>query len=215
MLRSMFVQQLEESVTHIQELGERTLVQLDRAIACFETGDTSKVDDIIANDKKINKRELELNEQVFDIIARQQPVASDLRKLIVVMKISGDLERVADLAVDMAKVSRRISAVDDDTISELSSLAKDARAMVAKALVAYKEKDVFAAQQLAKEDDAIDERFGKFIKRLFRQDVNEQNVEGTTQLAFIARYVERIADYATNLSEWIIYEANGHHFDLN
>ncbi|MFB4210808.1 phosphate signaling complex protein PhoU [Shouchella sp. JSM 1781072] len=215
MLRSMFVQQLEESVTHIQELGERTLVQLDRAIACFETGDTSKVDEIIANDKKINKRELELNEQVFDIIARQQPVASDLRKLIVVMKISGDLERVADLAVDMAKVSRRISAVDDDTISELSSLAKDARAMVAKALVAYKEKDVFAAQQLAKEDDVIDERFGKFIKRLFRQDVNEQNIEETTQLAFIARYVERIADYATNLSEWIIYEANGHHFDLN
>ncbi|KQL57615.1 MULTISPECIES: phosphate signaling complex protein PhoU [Bacillaceae] len=215
MLRSMFVQQLEETVSHIQELGERTLIQLDEAIQSFEYRDTKKVEAIIANDKKINKRELELNEQVFDIIARQQPVAGDLRKLIVVMKISGDLERVADLAVDIAKVSRRLSDVDESTLTELTVLAKDARAMVAKALIAYKEKDVVSAQQLAKEDDLIDEQFGKFIKRLFRQDVNEQNVEATTQLAFIARYVERIADYATNLSEWIIYEANGHHFDLN
>ncbi len=165
---------------------------------------------------RLNKNELELNERVFDIIARQQPVASDLRRLIVVMKIAGDLERVADLAVDMAKVSRRLIHYDASGVrSELVQLAKDARQMVAKALVAYQNKDVLAAQQLARLDDEIDERFGRFIKKIFRQEVEEQDVEMITQLAFIARYVERIADYATNLSEWIIYEANGQHFDLN
>lgn len=217
MLRSLFHQQLDEAAMHIQGLGSATLSQLDLAIGSFKNKDASNVSVIIENDKGINKNELDLNERVFDIIARQQPVASDLRKLIVVMKIAGDLERVADLAVDLAKVSKRLVAYEgqSDTRQELSLLATDARNMVAKALVAYKNQDVMAAQQLAKLDDEIDERFGLFIKHLFRQDVGEPDVEMITQLAFIARYVERIADYATNLSEWIIYEANGQHFDLN
>lgn len=216
MLRSVFHQQLEQAAEHIQELGNNTLMQLDRAIDGFEQGDDSQIDEIIKNDASINKNELDLNERVFDIIARQQPVASDLRMLIVVMKIAGDLERVADLAVDMAKVSRRLTHYETAGVrDELVQLAKDARQMVAQALVAYQNKDVLAAQQLARLDDEIDERFGRFIKKLFRQEVKEQDVEMITQLAFIARYVERIADYATNLSEWIIYEANGQHFDLN
>ncbi|WP_078391798.1 phosphate signaling complex protein PhoU [Shouchella patagoniensis] len=216
MLRSVFHQQLEQAAEHIQELGNNTLMQLDRAIDGFEQGDDSQIDEIIKNDASINKNELDLNERVFDIIARQQPVASDLRMVIVVMKIAGDLERVADLAVDMAKVSRRLTHYETAGVrDELVQLAKDARQMVAQALVAYQNKDVLAAQQLARLDDEIDERFGRFIKKLFRQEVKEQDVEMITQLAFIARYVERIADYATNLSEWIIYEANGQHFDLN
>ncbi|GAF13339.1 phosphate transport system regulatory protein PhoU [Bacillus sp. JCM 19046] len=215
MLRSLFHQQLDEVANHIQELGSATLAQLDLAIASFANQDAASVAAIIDNDKNINKNELDLNERVFDIIARQQPVASDLRKLIVVMKIAGDLERVADLAVDLAKVSKRLVPYQGEARQELSLLATDARNMVAKALIAYKNQDVMAAQQLAKLDDEIDERFGLFIKHLFRQDVGEPDVEMITQLAFIARYVERIADYATNLSEWIIYEANGQHFDLN
>ncbi|WMM31327.1 phosphate signaling complex protein PhoU [Shouchella clausii] len=216
MLRSMFQEQLDEVAGRIQVLGTAVLKQLDAAIDGLSTKNRAAVQQIIDNDADINKSELDINEKVFDIIARQQPVATDLRRLIVVMKMAGDLERVADFAVDIAKVSRRIDDFPNEELKqELIELALDAKGMIEKALHAYATKNVLTAQQLAKADDEIDERFGKLIKKLFRQETTDQDVEAITQLAFIARYIERIADYATNLSEWILYEANGQYVDLN
>ncbi|TSB46176.1 phosphate signaling complex protein PhoU [Alkalicoccobacillus porphyridii] len=216
MLRSSFHQHLEDVKDQITRLGEEVLIQFDKSLEAFEQSDRELIDHIIQHDAKVNKLELDINNEVFQLIARQQPVATDLRNLIVAMKISGDLERVGDLAVDLAKVSKRIDPSSYlEKKQELLTMAGDARSMLKESLEAFKTKNLIVAQKMAALDDKVDEQFGRFIKRLFKDGTTEHDAEQLTQLAFIARYIERIADYATNVAEWVIYESNGEHFDLN
>ncbi|MEN0644242.1 phosphate signaling complex protein PhoU [Alkalicoccobacillus gibsonii] len=216
MLRSSFHQHLENVKDQISHLGKEVLTQFDQAIHAFEHSDLDVIKKVISYDEQINKYELEINNEVFQLIARQQPVATDLRSLIVAMKIAGDLERVGDLTVDMAKVSKRIDAESYlEKKHELLTMALDARKMLEESLVSFQTKNLIVAQKMAAFDDKVDAQFGQFIKGLFQNETSEHGAEQLTQLAFIARYIERIADYATNVAEWVIYESNGEHFDLN
>ncbi|MEK4565728.1 phosphate signaling complex protein PhoU [Alkalihalobacillus sp. FSL R5-0424] len=216
MLRSSFHQHLENVKDQISHLGKEVLSQFDKAIHAFEHSDLDVMKKVISYDEQINKYELQINNEVFQLIARQQPVATDLRSLIVAMKIAGDLERVGDLTVDMAKVSKRIEAESYlEKKHELLTMALDARKMLEESLVSFQTKNLIVAQKMAAFDDKVDAQFGQFIKGLFQSDTSEHGAEQLTQLAFIARYIERIADYATNVAEWVIYESNGEHFDLN
>lgn len=216
MLRSSFHQHMEDVKAQITNLGAEVLQQFDRAIEAFEKSDLDLMNTIIEYDTKINEYELQINNEVFQLIARQQPVATDLRNLIAAMKIAGDLERVGDLTVDMAKVSKRIDKASyTEKKQELLQMAGDARKMMKESLESFRTKNLIVAQKMAALDDKVDAQFGHFIKGLFKNGTTEQDAEQLTQLAFIARYIERIADYATNVAEWVIYESNGEHFDLN
>ncbi|WP_017726821.1 phosphate signaling complex protein PhoU [Halalkalibacterium ligniniphilum] len=216
MLRTSFHQKIDEIKEKIIFMGKETERQLNKAIEAISNPDAELKESIIREDKEINKLELDINNEVFLLIAKQQPVASDLRKLIVALKISSDLERVGDLAVDMAKVSRRLDVtVFKEKREALLEIAEQAKFMLNEALEAYKTSNILSAQKLATLDDKVDTLFSEFIKGLFREGVSKHDAEQVTQLAFIARYIERIADYGTNLGEWVVYEVNGKHFDLN
>lgn len=218
MVRGTFETSLEELNTNILEMGEMVEDALELAISGFSEDNIEKLDKVIKEDIKINQYEININEKVTLMIAKQQPVAKDLRKVIVALKISSDLERVGDLAVDIAKVSKRLSDKEEkfkQKKKELLAIAKVAQHMITDALDAYQEKDVLKSQKIAQLDDSVDKEYGTFIRELFKANPHSTSAEQITNLAFIGRYIERIADYATNLAEWVVYEANGQYFDLN
>ncbi len=198
-------------------MGKQVQKILDELIKAFSLFDNKVMEAIIINDVFINQKELELHDKVTILISTQQPVATDLRKLIVVLKISSDLERVADLAVDIAKQSKRLIKEClipyQDKLLTMFVLAQD---MIQRSLHSFELSDLLYAQKIAVLDDKVDFLYGELIKDLFNTSKQHGiEVGQVTQLAFIGRYIERIADYATNLAEWVIYEVNGKHFDLN
>lgn len=215
--REVFHDGLKQLRKSIIVLGKEVEFAFSESIKAFETNDLIKFNEIKKNDYKINQLELSINEKATLLIAKQQPVASDLRKIITAIKISSDLERVGDLAVDIAKAAKRIPQTGNgiDT-SKLMEMSKIAREMLEKSLIAYQNENVLEAQQIATVDDQVDELYAQFIKEIFKNgSTMPSEIEQLTQLAFMARYIERIADYATNIAELVIYEVNGQYYDLN
>ncbi|WP_413379492.1 phosphate signaling complex protein PhoU [Alkalihalobacillus sp. 1P02AB] len=214
--RENFQQQLQAIKNQLLGMGTRVSEVLNETHEAFREADLIKMESIIQDDHFINELEHQLNDSVTLLITKQQPVATDLRKLIVTLKISSDLERVGDLAVDMAKAARRLdNSLLTDTKEKMLKMFHLAEQMIEESLKAYDGSDAMLAQRIASLDDHVDRMYGEIIKELFEMNSGEVGVNQITQLAFIGRYIERIADYATNITEWVIYELNGKHFDLN
>lgn len=215
-IRGNFTHQLVEVKQEIQKMGQQVKQSLSLAIEAFQQGNVMKMEKVIQGDIEINQMELAINDEVVLMIAKQQPVAGDLRKLIVALKISSDLERIGDLAVDMAKVSKRIDTNyltgQRDVLLEMADIACN---MLETSLNAYMTSDILVAQRIAMLDDKVDQMYGQYIRDIMNLGTEALRAEQTTQLAFLGRYIERIADYATNVAEWVVYEVNGKHFDLN
>jgi phosphate transport system protein len=211
-----FHSQLDYVKQELLTMGNRVEEVIAEMKEAFESDNKAQMETLIAEDSAINQLELDMHDKVTLLISKQQPVATDLRKLIVALKISSDLERVADLVVDMAKQSIRMNKYSLPVYKEqLLAMFLIAEDMITKSLEAYEKSDILMAQKIALTDDKVDTQYGDLIRELFKVEDASVEVDQITQLAFIGRYIERIADYATNISEWVVYEVNGKHFDLN
>lgn len=215
-VRGAYEQELSSLQDEVYNMGSEVIQTFTRTMELLDKEKGHLLQEIIDYDKVINTKDLEIHDKATLMIARQQPVATDLRTTIVALKISSDLERVGDLTVDIIKASRRMSVFEPaQKIEEMREMASIAGSMMERALSAYKHKDLMTAQQIAVLDDKVDAKYKAFVRGLFSMSIEQNEIENIAQLAFIGRYIERIADYATNLAEWIVYEQNGQHFDLN
>jgi len=218
LMREGFVTELSELKEEIMLLGSMVEKAFKDVVLALEHNNNSMFDKVIENDQYVNSLELNINEKATLLIMKQQPVASDLRRIIVALKVSSDLERVGDLAVDMAKSAKRMQGSKNLDINQedLMFMAHTTQEMLRDVLNAYLNGNVIEAQRIANKDDDVDDAYGKFVKSIFKVvSDGKETTELIAQLAFIARYIERIADYCTNIAEWIIYEVNGERFDLN
>ncbi|SFE71387.1 phosphate signaling complex protein PhoU [Alteribacillus iranensis] len=214
-VRGLYDRELNELKEDILSMGDQVVLAFSQALSFLETREVSRINTFITDDEKVNKSELAIHDKVTMMIARQQPVATDLRVAIAALKIASDMERIGDLAVDIGKAAKRLSEETKiEDIQDIREMATIAEEMLTSVFEAYKNRDLMQAQQVAVMDDKVDDLYSRFIKKLFTS-TDLLGVEQTTQLAFVGRYVERIADYATNLAEWVVYETNGKHFDLN
>ncbi|MEH7236027.1 phosphate signaling complex protein PhoU [Bacillus sp. JJ1562] len=172
---------------------------------------------IIEEDAKINELEEQINNLIILLIAQQQPVASDLRTIIAGLKISNDVERIGDLAVNIAKSVIHIG--DGPLIKpivDIPKMADMALDMLNNVIKAYIEKDIELAITTAKTDDEVDALYGKILKELLElMPSKPDSFNQITQLSFVSRNIERIADHTTNMSEHIIYMVKGKNVDLN
>lgn len=184
----------------------QSLISLDRAQAEFW----------ITEDQKVNDFERQVDDACVRLIATQQPVAKDLRKIISAMKISTDLERMADLAIDIAKIVRRIEGPLCKPLIDIPLMAEKALGMMRQGLEAYSNEDMALAHNLAVQDDEVDHLYKQVVRDLLVIMSNKPEIiDQGMYLSFVGRYLERIADHATNIGENVIYIATAERHDLN
>jgi len=193
-------------VERILQGSMQALITLDRVQAEFW----------ITEDQKVNDFERQVDDACVRLIATQQPVAKDLRKIIAAMKISTDLERMADLAIDIAKVVRRIEGPICKPLIDIPLMAEKALGMMRQGLEAYSNEDMELAHNLALQDDEVDHLYKQVVRDLLvimaqKPEILDQGM----YLTLVSRYLERIADHATNIGENVIYIATAERHDLN
>lgn len=206
--------ELQEDILKMGGLVERAIAN---SVDSLSKQDVALAEEVIAGDDQIDNMMAQVEEYCIRLIATQQPLAKDLRRIFTAIKISTDLERIADYAVDIARVTRRIGT--DPLIKpliDIPHMALIVQKMVHEALDAYIREDVDLAQKLALDDDEVDHTYARIFKELLNfMMADPNNIGQATSLLFVSKHLERIGDHATNLGESIIYLVTGEREELN
>ena len=200
----------------LKDMGQEVARILQGCMQSLTSLDRTEAEFWIAEDQLVNDFERQVDDECVRLIATQQPVAKDLRKIISAMKISTDLERMADLSVDIAKVVRRIERPLCKPLIDIPLMAEKALAMMRQGLEAYSNEDKELAHGLAVQDDEVDHLYNQVVRDLLViMSKNPEILDQGMYLIIAARYLERFADHATNIGENVIYIATAERKDLN
>lgn len=214
-------EKFEHELRGVQEqflmLSNLAISTLNKSIDALLSHDVDVALSIIENDKHINRLEEEINDRVILLLAKQQPVATDLRRLIVLLKAAHDMERVGDYAVNIAKENIRIGKADFvSPIKNIEEMRSKTITMLTEVMKAFIEENIEDARKIAELDDQVDNLYGQTIQQLLKVGAdNPQMLSQVTQLSFVCRYLERSADHATNIAEQLFYLVKGRHYELN
>jgi phosphate transport system protein len=203
--------QIETLKERILRLGTLVEEAISKSITALINRDTSLAQRVIANDSAIDAMEVEVEEECLKILALYQPVAADLRFVVAVLKINNDLERMGDLARNIAKRVTQLEGGDPyDLPPEIRTMATQAQEMVRQCLDAVVKRDPTLARQVREEDDIVDEARQRIQRRVL-QGIKDQpeNVENLLRINSVAKHIERIADMATNIAEDVVYMVEG------
>lgn len=199
------------------KMGNRMDEALKDAVESLKTSDLSKAEEVIRKDSELNALEEEILELGSQLIITQQPVAKDLRRIIVAFKISSDLERMGDLARDIARVTVRL---DGQTavkpLIDIPHMADIASKMISESIRSYMDENTDLAYKMAKDDDEVDELYGAMLRELYALLIEKpESAPQMMLLQMVGRYIERIADHATNIGENVVFLVTGRRPDLN
>jgi len=216
-MRSTFHQELEDLQQDILRMGTLVEERIAQAVQALADGDKAAAEAIIAGDDEIDRMQLDIETRCFEIIATQQPLATDLRIVGTAIKIVGDLERMADHAVDIAKVTRRIGGEPlIKPLIDIPRMSEIALRMTRDALRAYVRRDPQAPEEMLKADDEVDHLYSQVMRELLVYMMEDPRmIHQGMHLLFVAQHIERVADHATNLGEAVIFMVSGERHDLN
>lgn len=205
---------LKEKLLEMESLAEKAVRD---SLSALINHDFEKANQVINGDDKIDSLEHEIHDTALLLIARESPVAKDLRTLNVALKVSSEVERMADMAVNIAKSTLHIG--NEKHFKEILDIPKMmdlALEMVTMSVKAYIDEDVMLAQKCAEKDDEVDKMFGNLVHELIGMVPDNPNATNQIiQLSFVCRFIERIADHSTNIAENVIYLVTGKTFNLN
>jgi phosphate transport system protein len=217
MSRDAFHEQLAELNRQLGHMGLLVEEAIATASDALMTRDVVKAQSVIAGDVDVNEAYARIEQICLELLGLQQPVAGDLRQIAATLKVITDLERMADHAVEIARVVVRIGEQPHvKPLVDIPVMAQIVREMVADALAAFVGNDIPKALAMVDKDHEVDRLHRDVIQHL--QSLMQQEcaaVEQGTQLMFVSSALERIADHATNLGEWLIYRRTGQRTDLN
>ena len=217
MARKVFEANIQELHNDLIRMGSIVEKQINDCIDALVTQNTNKAENIIINDDIVDVMEREIENKAIKLIALQQPLAIDLRNIFTTTKIVTDLERMADHAVDVAKITLRLK--NEKYIKQLVNIpimGEIVVSMIKDALDAYVAGDVKGAYEVCKRDDEVDKIYKEVFKELLDLMIdNQDTINQATQLLFICKWLERIADHTTNICEWTIYLVTGEKINLN
>lgn len=213
MPRVHFHQELKNLQTELLKMGGMVETAITNAVHALKTQDLQEAQVVLDKDDEIDALEEEIEEACFQLIVLQQPLAGDLRTIGATLKTVTDLERLGDYADNIAKITLRIG--DTPLIKpliDIPRMAGMAQSMVHRALDAFIERDTEKARAVCLEDDAVDQLYTDLFDELEDMIAKSGQDDRTNQmihLLFVARYLERIADHATNIAERAIYMVTG------
>ncbi|WP_410511958.1 phosphate signaling complex protein PhoU [Paenibacillus sp. BR2-3] len=215
--RKEFDKDLEELRSLLQQMGEHVTDALEGAVLSLQNLDTARAQEIVKADIRLNAMEEKIMDIGSRLIVTQQPVAKDLRRILVAFKISSDLERMGDLALDVAKVTMRIQGQQlIKPLVDIPRMADIVRVMTTEAILSYLDENTDLAYKMAQDDDQVDHLYSAMINELYAYMVEKpDSVSQAMLLTLVGRYIERIADHATNIGESVVYLVTGKRPDLN
>jgi len=203
-LRRTFHQELEALRGEVLLLGASVIEAIPRATGVLLSGDLEGADYLVQADDEIDARSVDIEDRCFRALALQAPVARDLRELVAIIKISGELERSADLAVNICKAARRIYGHPIDPVLRglISKMSEQAQQLYIAAMDAFETNDAPKAAAIDDMDSFLDGLHRQFVQEMFEVHSREQiELSVAVQLAVVARFYERIGDHAVNVSE--------------
>jgi len=203
--------ELEDLRERVLLMGARVEEMLMLALRAFSERNPRLAESTIPNDRAIDEAEVDIDDLCLRILARRQPVASDLRFITTTLKLVTDLERIADLCVN---VCERVVELGDEPPSALdpriASMGGLAQSMVHDALDSFVAGDALKAEHVMQRDDTVDRRHAQLVPELVTLMKNDPSaVVGATRLFSIAKYLERLADHATNIAEMVVFMVRG------
>jgi phosphate transport system protein len=207
-----FDDQLKDLHQEILKMGVMAQEAIYRSIEALKSRDKQQADEVIASDKKIDHMENVIDEQCIDLIARYQPMAGDLRFITTALKINADLERIADLAVDICqRVEELVEKPLLKPLIDIPKLSAIAQKMVKDSIDAFVSRDSVLAKKVMLSDPEADQLRDKVQSELINDYMAQDasTVDRAVALLLIARYLERICDHATNIAEDVVYMVEG------
>ena len=212
-MRNRFDRELIHLNDELIEMGSLIEKAIEKAISALVNKDVKLAQDTIEMDEEIDDKEREIEHLCLKLLLQQQPVAKDLRVISSALKMITDMERIGDQASDISEIT--IQLAGQKYIKELETIqnmAKEASVMLVKSIEAFVNKDVVLAGEVIGKDDVVDDLFMKVKSELIELiSQNTDNGEQATDFLMIAKYLERIGDHATNISEWVIFSITGEH----
>jgi phosphate transport system protein len=206
-----FHEELAELTKQVLHMGGLVEVAVDRSLASLLDRDAAAAREVVDGDERIDSIEIEVEERCLDLLALHQPVARDLRYITGILKINSDLERMADLAVNIAERAEVLAQVPPLPFRpDVSRMAAVVKQMVREGLDAFVKRDVQAALRVWIRDDEADSLFREILGESiqYMRD-NPERLGDTLHLTGALRNLERIADHATNIAEDVIFMAEG------
>jgi phosphate transport system protein len=202
-----FQEELEQLKTRLLEMGGLAEENVRLSIKGVVDRDHELIDRVLVGDEPLNNLHIEIDSRCFTLLALYQPMAADLRTIVAAVKINTDLERVGDLAVNIAEAARRyIAHAPVKKLIDIPRMASIAQAMLRDALDAFVRRDLALAQRVLNEDDRLDTLKTQIFRELLTYMLQDPStIEPALDLILISRHLERIGDHATNIAEDVIF----------
>jgi len=203
--------ELHELKDKLLRIGALVETQLDRSIKSLVERDTPLAKVVINADHEVNTLEVEIDEECIRLLALRQPEAGDLRFITTAMKIVTDLERMGDLAVD---ISERALELNEEPILkpyiDIPRMARAASEMLREALDAFVNKDAQTAWEVLDKDDFVDDLNKQIFRELLTFMIEDPHtISRAIRITYVSKYLERVADHATNIAEMVVYLVEG------
>lgn len=215
--RAGFHQAMDALKQEILAMGVRVEDAIRKAITGLVKQDVVIAREVIADDEKINALETQIEDRCIALIATEQPVALDLRRIVTGMKIVTQLERMGDHARHIAKATVRLAGQSYmKPLIDIPRMGELCAAMVHDVLTAFVANDAERARLVARTDTEVDALHKQVVREVLTFMMGQpQNVSQGIELVFVSRFIERTADHVTNIAEWIVYCETGKHAELN
>ncbi|WP_319476691.1 phosphate signaling complex protein PhoU [Marispirochaeta aestuarii] len=215
--RKHFSEELKDLHQSLLKMGILVEESIQKSIIALKGHNSELAEQIIHDDEDINTAETGILDHCTKLLATQQPVAGDLRTIVTAIKVATQLERIGDHAVHIAKSVLKLS--EDPFIRDLTDIprmAKICQAMIRDILTALINNDGDYAREVAGRDDEVDKLYYRITRELVTGMTQDNaKINQGLELIFVVRYLERMGDHVTNISELIIYNTSGRHVELN
>ena len=212
-MRNRFDRQLCQLNDELIEMGELIEKAIEDTIKALVSQDVELANAVINMDDEIDAKEKEIENLCLKLLLQQQPVAKDLRLISSALKMITDMERIGDHATDISEITIELSSQKYiKKLEHIQQMSKETMVMLVQSIEAFVNKDIDKARNVIEQDDIVDNLFITVKRELI--GMIHENVdagEQATDLLMVAKYLERIGDHVTNISEWVIFSITGSH----
>lgn len=212
-MRNRFDMQLSQLNDELIEMGSMIEKAIEETVKALVSQDVELAQEVIKMDDEIDSQEREIENLCLKLLLQQQPVAKDLRLISSALKMITDMERIGDHATDIAEITIELQKQPYiKKLDHIQQMAKETMVMLVESIEAFVAKDMDKANEVIAKDDVVDDLFITVKNELIGMiHENADNGEQAADLLMVAKYLERIGDHATNISEWVIFSITGQH----